>query len=81
MEEENNPVLAALRRQIREQEKENPHIAAQIASRIILDKLLAILKDDSGVLKAPLPCLAHSRAMPASKARCTHWRTATTATP
>ena len=49
MEEENNPALAALRRQIREQEKENPHIAAQIASRILLDKLLAILKDDSGV--------------------------------
>ena len=49
MEEENNPALAALRRQIREQEKENPHIAAQIASRILLDKLLALLKDDSGV--------------------------------
>ena len=49
MKEENNPALAALRRQIHAQEKENPHIAAQIASRIILDKLLALLKDDSGV--------------------------------
>ena len=49
MKEENNPILVALRRQIQAQEKENPHIAAQIASRIILDKLLALLKDDSGV--------------------------------
>jgi len=37
MKEENNPILVALRRQIQAQEKENPHIAAQIASRIILD--------------------------------------------
>ena len=49
MKEENSPALVALRRQIQAQEKENPHIAAQIASRIILDKLLALLKDDSGV--------------------------------
>ena len=28
MEENNNPALAALRRQIHAQEKENPHIAA-----------------------------------------------------
>lgn len=45
----NDPALVALQHQISLKEKEDTHIAAKIASKAIVEKILSVMKDDKGV--------------------------------
>ena len=44
-----DPALESLRRQIREQQQSDPHIAAKIAAQALLERTFSILNDGKGV--------------------------------
>ncbi len=44
-----DPALPALQNAIREQAEKDPHVAAKIASKELLERFLTVMKDDKGV--------------------------------